>query len=375
MSIAMLKALLSAAQPDYQRIEDTLESLGPDALLSSRQHLMSADVQKLPEAVRLKLFGLVNNRLSVVRASHKEGTYSGHLARFELAKYVMLDRPASGLFPGAMPDMAELTATCARIVEQAKANAAKPGKPSLAPEQFAGLAKRLLGVNTGADQICELIVHALPPGGMSEIEMRAFDTAGFNVVFGQVKTSGRSVHISFLKASHGRDVGDLEYTGAAQKMAGRGNARAVAEALQGAVDCALDNGFDSLTCHAGTVDVCELYMKMGFKRVDGSTTPAPQKLLKLDLADPEVVQQMMFVFAASRMGISDVPKNVAEKMAARGEPAPVPTRWLSTWGFDKAERKASFALHPEPSQGDLVKNASETTDSTSVKQEEASSHG
>lgn len=336
---------------DAAQVEQELAAATPEQLLAGRAVLAKSASALASNEGYKKLLGLYEARVKTATTSGSLGTYGGALARFEANNYITLKRETANLFPGSMPDFAVLAKQCEEIVSKATANAQLTGARKLSAESVAPMANYLLGINTGPDQISEIIAHKAAPGTISDLEFHAFDAQGFNVIYGAVKAKESSLHINFLKASHGRDVSDLKYTGAEQKMPGRGNARAVAEGLNGAVACALAAGFDSLSCNAGTVDVCELYMKMGFKRVDGKTEPEPQKLLKLDLTNPDVVQQMMFVFSASRMSITDVPKNVDAKIAAAGQPVGLPTRHLQKWPFDATTEKVSFVLEPpKPAQ-------------------------
>jgi hypothetical protein len=61
----------------------------------------------------------------------------------------------------------------------------------------------------------------------------------------------------------------------------------------------------------------------------------PNYLMALDLTNPVAVRQALVAFSLSRRGLSDVPKDVAEKMAAAGMKAPKPNR--AQWAKDLSE--------------------------------------
>jgi hypothetical protein len=129
-----------------------------------------------------------------------------------------------------------------------------------------------------------------------------------------LKLQGRTLIVDHLKASHGRNVDDFSWFNGA-RVAGRGNARVVSEALQAVVELAVESGFDKLQCFPATDEVARLYAKMGFVMVDGGPTRG-QANMTLDLTDPNAVRLALIVFTASRANIVDVPKDVAEKIAA-----------------------------------------------------------
>lgn len=348
MLITKLNELLaspSQAESKLPDLEGEYQTATPAELIDAYKAIKEAQKLKSdalqPEQWQ-KLIGVHQTRVKEVASSGAVGVYSGPLARFEAEKYTILKRETAGLFPGTMPDFGALTAQVIDIVTRAKANAAGPA-PELDVNKFAPLAKRLLGLNTGSDQISEVVTYRF----VDQLRFDAFDHAGYHVMFGSVSVADKSLYVDLLKASHGRNVEDLVYGQDEVKMPGRGNTRAIAEALNGAVDCALDAGFSTLSCTPGNGDVAQLYAKMGFVRQDGNPTPAAGETMTLDLSNEQVVQQMSFVFCASRAGITDVPKNVPEKMLAKNQPLNPPLRHLREWPFERETRRANFVLTPQ----------------------------
>lgn len=349
--IAQIVAQPAQADAEIESLHADYEVASPSDLVSAHKAIVTAQKDNAaalqPEQWQ-KLIGIHQARTKQVATSGEVGVYSGPLARFEAEKYSILKRQTAGVFPGAMPDFAKLAEDVSRIVTRATENAASATPPTTPKAaQFAPLAGRLLGVNTGNDQLSEVISY-VDKQDPRALKFDAFDRAGFHVIFGQVKVEQRSLYVSYLKATHGRNVEDLTYVRGEEKMPGRGNSRAIAEALNGAVDCALEAGFSSLACTPGSLDVAELYAKMGFVREDGIAKPEAWKKMKLDLTNPAVVQQMTFVFSASRASITDVPKTVADKMLAKNQPLGPPNRQLEKWNFDQPGiDRASFVLEPD----------------------------
>ena len=60
-----------------------------------------------------------------------------------------------------------------------------------------------------------------------------------------------------------------------------------------------------------------------------SDSDDPPLDMVLDLTDPKAVRQALVAFQLSRSSVSDVPKNISERMVAAGEDAPTPN--YDTW--------------------------------------------
>lgn len=326
---------------ELEALREEIRAADVPTLTESAQGLNSPEAKRLSGDEQVQLLGTHKARVSELALSGKAGVYSLSPERIRENQYKLLKRETQGVFPAALPDLAKMQLQVETMVGKAKANAAGTPPTTIDHDKFAGVAQHLLGLNSGPDQISESSIH----GNGGRLEFDAFDRAGFHVMYGMVTAEGNAVYVNLLKATHGRNVEDLAgYTHGEEKMPGRGNSRAISEALSAATDAALASGFSALECTPGSNEVAALYAKMGFKRIDGEAQPFEWKKMRLDLTDVAAVQQMVFVFTASRVGIKDVPKNVADKALATGRVLAPPNRTLLK--IDFAERK-NFLLDGE----------------------------
>jgi hypothetical protein len=227
-------------------------------------------------------------------------------------------RQLAGL-PGADVNETAMKAHVEQLVAKALVNAASPGEPvGLTNERTGKALKRLLGLNSGPDQVTEILITN--GGGVD-----AFDRAGYHIFDATVSgMNDKKLYVQHLRASHGRNVADLGY-GWGDRIPGRGNARVVSESLQGLVELAVESGYTSVGCTPGSDEVAKLYAKMGFKPNEGHP-PGAYVSMTLDLTNPAAMRQAIFVFAASRANIVDVPKDVAAKIYAGGSVPNPPAR-------------------------------------------------
>lgn len=310
-------------------------------LADTARVLNTVKTERLTNTEHDKLLGTHIVRVAHLARSGEAGVYG--LPRHHLVEsaYRTLTRETRGLFLGALPETSTLQAQVDATLARARANAHGEVPLALERDKFTSIATHLLGINRGSDQISEATIRQTD----ELLELDAFDRAGFHVLYGVLAPHGDALEIGLLKATHGRNVEDLEsYNHSEAKMPGRGNARAISESLSAATEAALNNGFSALACTPGSDEVAVLYAKMGFKRVDGGAEPQAYQEMRLDLADRSAVQQMVFVFAASRAGVTDVPKNVAEKALAAHRVVPPPARTLSIIDFKNSR---NFMLAPD----------------------------
>jgi len=338
--ITSFRARTERTQEEVETLSTELRGADVPTLRESATVLNAPEtVERLKPDERGKLLGAHKERLTAIARSGVAGVYSLSPEVMAAHKYNLLKRETAGLFPGSGMDPAILSAKVSRTVETAIANRAKPAPTALDKEKFAAVTQRLIGINSGPDQISEA---SLQESG-NDLEFNAYDKAGFHVMFGRIRVSGDAVYVANLKATHGRNVDDLSYAHGEEKMPGRGNTRAVSEALSAATEAALASGFSALECTPGSNEVAALYAKMGFKTKDGSA-PAAFDKMRLDLTDTAAVQQMVFVFTASRLSITDVPKTVSDKILAQGKAQTPPNR---TFAPTEHVGHHNFLLEPE----------------------------
>ncbi len=237
-------------------------------------------------------------------------------------------RVKTGAFVAAAFDLTKMQARVDAIVAKARANDAIAQPAQATPQMLTPVANSILGLNTGNDAIAEAIGHVRsnPYHRGPHPHLEAFDAAGYHVLTSSIATEkdDKTLTVVVLKASHGRNLEDLSFSPLA-KVPGRGNARVISEAFQALVQSALENGFVRLKGTAGfSQDAAKLYGKMGFKPTSGE--PRQGVPLYLDLRDPAAVRQMLFVFTAARAGITDVPKNVGQRIVESGETQSDPVR-------------------------------------------------
>ena len=290
----------------------------------------------LDDAQREQLLTAHHARLTGLIAGDKTGVSALSAARLE--SYRLVRRETQGLFPGLRPDPSALQTQVERIAGQARANEAARGSPALNANTFDHALERLLGVNSGPDEIAETHAHVERTDGVDRVHLDAFDRAGFHVLAAHLVANGRALHVIELKATHGRNVQDLTVYHE-QRMPGRGNKPLVAEALSEVVEAALANGFSSLSCVPATNEVAQLYAKMGF-HADNGLEVAMYNEMTLDLTDARAVQQLVIVFGASRAAIRDVPKDVSAKMQAAGQALSPPNRTFGQFNFQRLPRRA-----------------------------------
>lgn len=260
----------------------------------------------------------------------------------------------SGAAGGVMPSLETLQIKVTEWVGVAQANHARlqasdsKVKPQITPQSFKEALRPLIGLNSGADEIAS--VHASDyaemlgrrePGVYLGID--AFDAAGYHVMHCETFTDAPGVlAIAGLVVTHGRNVMDLNMLEGEAKVPGRGNARLVSQAFESTIEAALAQGFTKLMCVPGGPTVAKLYHQMGFRFDD----PELAESMTLDLTDRAAIEQIVFVFAASRHGIKDVPKNVSERLSANGE-------WLSppamaqenvSWPFLRTDGTEAISL-------------------------------
>lgn len=253
----------------------------------------------------------------------------------------------------AMPSLEALQSKVTEWVGIAQANQVKlqakdSAPPQVTPQSFKNALRQLIGINSGPDEIAS--VHASDfvemlgrrePGVYLGID--AFDAAGYHVMHCETFTDTPGVlAIAGLVVTHGRNVMDLNMLEGESKVPGRGNARLVSQAFESTIEAALAQGFTKLMCVPGGPTVAKLYHQMGFRFDD----PELAESMTLDLTDRASIEQIVFVFAASREGIKDVPKNVSERLSAKGE-------WLSlpamsqenvSWPFLRADGTEAISL-------------------------------
>lgn len=238
--------------------------------------------------------------------------------------------------------------------------------PSL--EDFETIARGLLGINSGADEVVEIRIHRRQErslaGSQTKLDLHAFDRAGYHVLWAELASCPElpgALFIEQLIATHGRNAEDLELDFGGAGVPGRGNNALVARALEAVLVHGSGHGLWVLGTIAASPMVQRLYMKMGFAPPG---TPGPfrkqwfgwaleqmplgpelsdamilgagllrrqthrgddfvPEIMSLDMTRPEAVRQALVAFALSRAGMHDVPKNVAARLAARGEtPSP-----------------------------------------------------
>jgi hypothetical protein len=224
--------------------------------------------------------------------------------------------------PGA-PIEEDPEAHVERLVAKARRTAASAQRaPPLAREAFEKTAQALVGLNAGPDQVSEVFVRSF---GGTTFDVDAFDRAGYHVLNARLQVHApQMLHVDLLKASHGRNVDDNALWTGAGKVPGRGNARVISEALHGMVELAVEHGFTTLGCTPASNEVAKLYAKMGFTTADGE--PRARVSMQLDLTNPAALRQALVVFAASRANITDVPKDVADRIAQAREHQSPPSR-------------------------------------------------
>lgn len=327
-------------------------------LVESATALNAPEVKRLTTDEQTQLLGTHKLRLTELALSGHAGVYHLSGERIRENQYKVLKRETAGLFPATLPDPVKMQQQVDTMVAKAQANATGTPPSIIDPQKFGGVAQHLLGINSGPDQISEASVVTAG----SNLEFDAFDRAGFHVMFGRVSASGDAVYVNNLKATHGRNVEDLSYGHGEQKLPGRGNSRAISEALSAATDAALANGFSALECTPGSDEVAALYAKMGFKRTDGVEGPEAFKRMRLDLKDVNAVRQMVFVFTASRIGLTDVPKTVSDKALATGRVLSPPNRTLLPIDF---KARTNFLLESDGSVAPAAETVAPTAPSVS----------
>jgi hypothetical protein len=229
----------------------------------------------------------------------------------------------AGVGGGADVEAARKIAT--EVTERARANkAAVPPKVSFfEADNLKAAAQGLLGINSGPDQTEEVRIHTSHENGNPIVKFQVLDRAGFHVMSASVRFRDPGGGWIGLAASHGRDSGELEQFGGAAKVPGRGNALLVAAGLESILVEGSKHGLYRLGCEPASDKVAELYARMGFKTLDGSL-PAKGKEMWLDLTDEEVTRKALVSFVLGRGQITDVPKDVAQRLVAEGGNAPVP---------------------------------------------------
>lgn len=287
------------------------------------------------DADRVHLLTAHHGQIHSLIAKGQTGVHAISRERLEQHKKITLLAQAKGIFAGAVPTAEVLQAQVDHILGAARANEAAKADPLLTDATVAPALDHFLGINSGPDEIVEAVAHR----EAHNVFIDLFDRAGFHVMGMQAQAAGRALHVVELKATHGRNVEDLKVYRLQDKIPGRGNARLVAEGLQQMVQLAASNGFSSLSCVPANDEVAKLYAKMGFV-ADHDLETSAFNAMTLDLTNPKIVQQLVFVFAASRAGIRDVPKDVSAKMQARGEALSPPNRTTGKFAFQGVPRRA-----------------------------------
>lgn len=311
------------------------EATVPELHEASRLLNDSYATRALEDPEREQLLTAYHGQMKTLIARGKTGVRALSGERLQRYERATLTRDTKALFPGALPELGALQARVSHVVSIARSNEAARGSPELSEAAFAPALRHFLGLNSGPDQIAE--AHAHRDG--HNVYVNLFDRAGFHVMAMQAQAAGRALHVVELKATHGRNVEDLQVYRLQDKIPGRGNARLVAEGLEQVVEIALANGFSSLSCVPASDEVAKLYAKMGFVADHGLELGA-FNAMTLELADTYAVQQMVTVFGASRAGIHDVPKNVSEKMQAQGQALAPPNRTFGKFNFQGVPRLA-----------------------------------
>jgi hypothetical protein len=153
------------------------------------------------------------------------------------------------------------------------------------------------------------------------LKFDAFDRAGFHVIFGQVRVEDRSLYVSYLKATQRSQRGRPQLRKRRRKDA---RARQLARDRRGTERrCRLRIWRQA--SHRSPAPQAAWTWRSSTPRwalfaMTAIAKPEAWQKMKLDLTNPAVVQQMTFVFSASRASITDVPKTVAEKMLAKNQP-------------------------------------------------------
>lgn len=324
--------------------------------LESVKEVFAKSASISPEQ-REMLRNAVNQRVATLAQS---GEARGAVAAQLQKQLLDLKAETVGLFSGILgselPDLNALQARASAWLAKAEANKAKleaGGKTPITPADFKAALKGLIGINSGADEVVQ--VHATDycddlgrrePGKFLSID--AFDAAGFHVLRGDIYTEDAgALYIAGLRATHGRNVDDLGLREGEAKIPGRGNTRLIAQAFESAIEAALEQGFTKLQCMPGGPSVAKLYYKMGFRYEETKDPDAYIKFetMTLDLTDKERIDQIVFVFAASRAGITDVPKNIGERIAAAGEWQSPPALGKDTkWCFLREDGTETVSL-------------------------------
>jgi hypothetical protein len=283
------------------------------------------------------------------------------------------------------PASPEIEALVQHVVARARANRDAGAFPTF--DEMVEIGKPLLGLNGGDDRVVELVVaepkldpkmfeakadQAKDDPAKNETAKRlsaaetmysinAFDRRGFHVLGIEVGPAPQPgvLYVWMLSAAHGRNCEDFRGGFEGARIPGRGNHALVAAGLESMIVNGAEHGLVAIAAHAGSPSVARLYQKMGFaeegtkfhkrplkwaleqipllaKSFDAAALVKSRasKPLVLDLTDERAVRQAITCFRKSRARDRDVPKNVTERMIARGDEAPVPSRdeWLETVG-------------------------------------------
>lgn len=216
-------------------------------------------------------------------------------------------------------------------------------------DELAEMATVLLGVNKGEDAIREVRVADV---GGDDYEVHAFDAAGYHVLDLSCSMAAPGVlEIESLQASHGRNCESLTMAFGGPSVPGRGNAAAVAAGLSEVIVKGSAAGLHAIQTIPGSPQVQRLYEKMGFT-TPGDSRPWRRKLvawsaqklpvvsgvmnvtdmllrslkrpthdelvMTLDLTNEDAVRQALVAFGLTRAAVKDVPKGVADRIAASG---------------------------------------------------------
>lgn len=325
-----------------QALDSLTRAIGHARLpgLTDSAYIFNAHADRLQANEREQLLGAFYSRVESVVRTRMAGLASVPRAHRQPCVR-MLKRETLGLFAAAFPDTTALSQHADMLVARAQASALARrsgafSHAAFSTAAFAHVAERVLGLNSGPDEISEAHLLADAVG----VRLEAYDRVGFHVLSGLLIARPHALYISELKAAHGRNIEELGGFGAGHAhLPGRGNARAVSEALTALMESAVAAGFTSLACTPGSPEVARLYAKMGFVDIQHESE------MVLDLTDAQAVKHLLFVFTASRAGISDVPKNVAARIRASGRAALPPNRTLERL---RGDDHLQWRLAPHP---------------------------
>jgi hypothetical protein len=238
--------------------------------------------------------------------------------RVALFRKAFADAPLARLPTGLQTPHEHLDAQVSRIVDQARANADAGPIGKLSTAGFAPVAKTLIGMNAGDDQIVDSLVYRTvlniiqprrapetPYGFREIIHFLAFDRAGHHVLHASAvpdEDDGKALHLCDLEAAHGRSV-RANWEGGQAQMPGRGNPRVVGAFFRGLIRASVAQEFSKLTLALGSDKVRKVYEKIGFIS-EGSG-------MALYLTNPAAVRQAM-LHLSSRVSQAHVPQPVVD---------------------------------------------------------------